>query len=91
MDNSRPKYKKKLIVFFLGGEYKIFFEGGIFPLWMPRINTGRDRVIPRNTGYDLRGVHFVVGLTLAAKVCDLLSGILVCYYISLFTTKVVST
>jgi len=38
MDNSRPKYKKKLDRFL--GEYKIFFfGGGIFPLWMPRINT----------------------------------------------------
>ena len=37
MDNSRPKYKK--LICFLG-EYKIFFVGGgIFPIWMPRINT----------------------------------------------------
>ena len=37
MDNSRPKYKKKLIGFRGIGPIRIF--GGIFPLWVPRINT----------------------------------------------------
>ena len=36
MDNSRPKYKKELDIFW--GEYKIFW-GEYSSLWMPRINT----------------------------------------------------
>ena len=57
MDNSRPKYKKNLIGFL--GEYKIFFfgGGGIFPLWMPRINTGgrppQNAQVPGKLTFDL--------------------------------------
>ena len=50
MDNSRPKYQK-LIVF--GGNIRFFGGRGIFPLWMPRINTAWSGLGVELTGLGL--------------------------------------